>query len=286
MNKKLRYAALLALLALALAACTPQAGLRLVAEGGDRVKAGASVEIRAVAGDELTSLEWSLSDASMGELSVAPGDPTRAVFTANPGVFGSVTVTASGEQGTASLGLFVGEMHIVGARAWNFDRQGGGEVQSPENRGYGPETVISHWNFGGHWLEWDLDVPATGEYALVIRYATNRDPHLTKRELRIDGEVAIPVMTFNNTGGFAGPASGSDIAQVAQWNTAVFRGVHVEEGRRTLRITHVGDDPSGSNGLNFAYLALVALGDMELTDALLIEIEKAIGVQREARHWM
>ena len=39
-------------------------------------------------------------------------------------------------------------------------------------------------------------MPKTDEYALIVRYATKRDPHLTKRELKVNGEVVLPVMTF------------------------------------------------------------------------------------------
>ena len=59
----------------------------------------------------------------------------------------------------------------------------------------------------------------------------------------------------------------------------------LRSGYPTIRLTHVGDDPASPNGTNIAYIAFVTLGELELTDDLLIMIENEIGVQRELRHW-
>lgn len=285
MNRSKVLFIIFAFVTLLLVSCSDPNTINLVMDGNNIVLPGEQVEIFAEVGEEITELSWQLSDHSMGILAVSSENPNKAIFTASKGVFGSVIITASSDVNSDSIEFIIGELNIAGSRAWNFARQGGGEVQSPDNRGYGSNTVISHWNHGDHWLEWDLTVPKAGEYALILRYATVRDPHLTKRELKVNGEVVIPVMTFNNTGGYAGPESGTDVALVSHWDTAVFAGIDLEAGTQSIRLTHIGDEPAGSNGTNLAYLALVSLGDLELIDSLLLLIESEIGVQRELRHW-
>lgn len=298
MKRSLKLIGLLAVLTMTLTACLPfggsggsggggnggggGGGIQVVARGaGELAGPGEEVTLEVI-GENITTVEWQLSDKSLGQLTPSSDDPpTKAVFKANAGVLGKVTISVSTNRGSGIVEFLAGEVIAAGARAWDFvaeDDQGRGGVESPEDRGYGPDTVISHWNYAGHWLEWELDVPETGEYALVLRYATNKDPHLTKREIRIDGEIAAPTLSFRNTGGFAK-------GDMSQWDTAVFRGLEVEKGTRTIRLTHAGDEPDTSHGLNLAYLALVKLGDVEINDALLVEIEKAIGVERDATYW-
>lgn len=285
MNRHKLWVIFVTLVAFLLSSCSNPDSVELVIDGTNLVRPGEKVEITALVGENVSELVWSITDESLGILAVSPDKPYQAFFTASPNATGYVTITASGEARADSIQLLVADLAIAGARGWHFTRQGGGEVQSPDNRGYGPNTVISHWDHGGHWLEWDLNMPKTDEYALIVRYATKRDPHLTKRELKVNGEVVLPVMTFRNTGGYAGPLAGSDLAQVSEWDTAVFPGIYLEAGTQSIRLTHVGDDPASPNGTNIAYIAFVTLGDLELTDDLLIMIENEIGVQRELRHW-
>ncbi len=270
------------LIAITLVGCKDEA-IELYVEGSTLVKPGNQVVLTAVAAEDVT-LKWSLSNPDIGILAIPPENSNQAIFTANPGVFGRVEVTVTDFADSKSVELLIADLTIAGERGWNFARQSGGEVQSPDNRGYGPNTVISHWNYGGHWLEWDINIPKADEYMLLIRYATKRDPHLTKRELKVNGETVIPVMMFKNTGGYAGPLEGSSTAEVAQWETAVFPGIYLDEGVAAIRLTHIGDEPTGSNGTNVAYIAFVS-PNIEIIDDMLLIIENSIGVQRELGHW-
>ncbi len=271
------------LLAVILAGCK-DSPIDLYVDGSTLVKPGNQVVLTAVTIEDAT-LKWSLSNPDMGILAVPTANPNQAIFTANPGVSGKVKVTVTDFVNSKSVELLITDLTIAGERGWNFARQGGGEVQSPDDRGYGPNTVISHWNYGGHWLEWDINIPKADEYVLIIRYATKRDPHLTKRELKIGGETVIPVMMFKNTHGYAGPLEGSSVAEVSQWDTAVFPGIYLEKGMQAIRLTHIGDEPTGSNGTNVAYIAFISPDILEITDDILLIIENQIGVQREPRHW-
>lgn len=281
---KYRLIPLLILVAMFIFAGCSQDPFMLRVEGPLLIKPGNQVVINIIATDDV-EIVWSLNNPDMGVLAVSAHDPYYAVFTANPYASGKVEVEVTDSIVTKSVELVIADLAVTGSRGFDFARQGGGNVQSPDDRGYGANTVISHWDYGGHWLEWDINAPKTGEYSLVIRYATKRDPHLTKRELKINGNTIIPVLTFKNTGGYAGPFEGTDIADVSQWATAVFTGISLQQGMNVIRLTHIGDEPTDSNGLNLAYLALVNPDFVNIDEEILLHIEESINVQRKLRHW-
>lgn len=259
-------------------------GINIEVQGSTLVQPGNQV-ILVASSDEVTTPVWTLSDQNMGVLTVSEADPYQATFMANPNTEGQVTVSVSDQVSSTSVDLVIADLVVVGEPAWNFARQGGGEVQSPSDRGYGMNTVISHWNFSGHWLEWDLAIPEAGEYTMVIRYATKREPHQTKRELKVNGVTAISTMNFNNTGGYAGALENSTRAEVSEWGLAVFPGISLDAGSQSIRLTHTGDEPTASNGTNVAYIAFIKPDLPEITDELLQVIEQEIGIEREMRHW-
>lgn len=50
------------------------------------------------------------------------------------------------------------------------------------------------WKRGGQTVNWEFDVPADGLYKLVFRYATPTDNQVSRREIRLDGEIPFQEM--------------------------------------------------------------------------------------------
>jgi len=87
--------------------------------------------------------------------------------------------------------------------AENFSGQGVGQVRLYERAG-SSGRMITYWHeVIGHWLEWKVNVPKTGEYKVILKYATQCDE--TLRDLKIDGAYASDAFKqfhLPNTGGF------------------------------------------------------------------------------------
>ena len=128
-----------------------------------------------------------------------------------------------------------------------FAAGGGGQVKVC-NTGDASGKSISYWHKSiGHWVEWDLDVPAEGRYEVWMRYTTACAK--TRRSLQIDGVTPAPAfasMVVPCTGGWSGTES--------QWRYLRL-GVPIvlRAGRRRLRMTNLAD------GLGVDFLVLRAL---------------------------
>ncbi|MFW6437450.1 MAG: hypothetical protein ACOCZ7_00435, partial [Armatimonadota bacterium] len=132
------------------------------------------------------------------------------------------------------------------AQAEDFTAQGGGEVQIREDKVGADGTSFSHWDDEGHWLEWTMNAPAAGRYALVLRYCAMEGP---RRAVSVDGEE-IGEFAFGPTGGFSSGAS--------NWLHAPVRGedgelvlLELSAGEHTVRITN-----ADGIGMNVDYLLL------------------------------
>jgi hypothetical protein len=132
------------------------------------------------------------------------------------------------------------------AQAEEIAAQGGGEVQLREDKIGADGNCFSHWDDPGHWLEWTLNAPEAGRYALVVRYCANDSPI---RTVSVDGD-RVGEFVFPGTGGFSSSTS--------DWTHHLLRDeagepvvLELAAGEHTLRMENVG-----GNGMNVDYLAL------------------------------
>lgn len=149
---------------------------------------------------------------------------------------------------------------IVAVRAIDYINQDGGSVQSPSGRAY---PTLSHWDYTGHWLEWEIDVPADGIYIPAMMYGTGNDQ--VARQLSVDGEPVLDMVVFT-TGDFR------------TYNIGYYDIVTLTAGKHIIRITNTA--PEGQHaGINPAWIAFLPLEVLlELDDAAIIEtIDKKLG---------
>lgn len=160
------------------------------------------------------------------------------------------TVTLDVPVGPGDLGL---ERWPTGLRiqAESFVSQGGGE--SPVHVREAAEKVasdggsISHWDPLNAWVEWNVDVPQTGQYFLLARYACPVD---ARRVVSLDATV-LGTLALPSTGGYSSTAD--------DWRLAILHDasdkalvIKLPAGRHTLRLTN--DDGKGCN-LDYLELA-------------------------------
>jgi hypothetical protein len=167
--------------------------------------AGAS---RAEAG-ALARWQWSFGDGSTGQGAVV----THTY--AEPGTYG-VTLTVGGEQGESAMAeqslqvrpgwlRTVLDAGAVWVEAESHTGEGGGVSRQFTGRVNAFGAVVTYWGEDiGHWLEWDVAVPAAGPYGMVLKYASGST--LAVRDVRIDGEypgAGWQRQEFPGTGGFS-----------------------------------------------------------------------------------
>jgi hypothetical protein len=136
------------------------------------------------------------------------------------------------------LALEPGSVAVVEAE--DFTGQGVGEVRFFERPG-ASGRMISYWHeVPGHWLEWKVNAPKSGEYRIILKYATQCDE--TLRDLKIDG--VYPGEEFKkfhlpNTGGFC--ATKNDWAYYTIGGEKTPAGVCLAAGTHTIRMTNLKD---------------------------------------------
>lgn len=125
--------------------------------------------------------------------------------------------------------------------------QGGGEVQIRDDKVGADGNCFSHWDDEGHWIEWTLNAPDAGRYALVVRYCAMTGP---RRAVSVDG---------GRVGEFGFPATGGFSSTSNDWRHEALRGedgepvvLELAAGEHTVRMTNVD-----GNGMNVDYLALI-----------------------------
>lgn len=143
----------------------------------------------------------------------------------------------------------------VVAQAENFIAQGDGECRVMADRFGAWGKVVTYWHASpGHWLEWEVDLPADGEYVLRFHYATQTTN--TLRDILVDGALPHPRAEkyhFPATGGFG--------TRSTEWRLLSFADdaneeitLRLKQGRHTIRMVNRAD------GLAFDFLALVPAG--------------------------
>ncbi|MGC3962624.1 MAG: carbohydrate-binding protein [Rhodocyclaceae bacterium] len=145
--------------------------------------------------------------------------------------------------------------------AESFNAQGGGNVAKVTDR---PATsggaALMNFDNEGHWLEWKIDVPADGNYAVSLRYAGGRKWNVF-REVQIDGKVpndAFAKVTLPTTGGFGrAEAEWKDMVIVGADGKAAM--VALTKGTHVLRITNLGGEGGASGSANLDVIKLSTL---------------------------
>ncbi|HYH04738.1 MAG TPA: hypothetical protein VEC37_16735, partial [Bacillota bacterium] len=121
-----------------------------------------------------------------------------------------------------------------------------GRIESSGNR------CISSWNNKDHILEWDIEIPETGLYKVVFRYANGRAWN-TYRDLMIDGRIpqsAYAKITFSPTGGF-----GKEQNNWQNYTVANEKGepvlIQITKGKHRIRMNNLGGDLGQDGATNF-----------------------------------
>lgn len=149
---------------------------------------------------------------------------------------------APGDFGLPQWGL------VVRTEAETFVKQSGGSVQIRDDKLAASGKSLSHWNSKGHSVEWNADIPADGDYFLMIRYAT---PENAARVLTVDGQVQ-PLLRCPSSGGYGSAAADN-------WGFAILKGddgkpvtLHLPKGAHVVRLEN-----RDGTGLNVDYLEWV-----------------------------
>jgi hypothetical protein len=141
---------------------------------------------------------------------------------------------------------------VTVVQAENFKAQGKGECQVFNDREGAWDKIVSYWHTDvGHWLEWEVEIPADGMYALRFHYAT--DSEGTRRQLLVDGNVPCPeaeALAFPPSGGFGmTPTDWVYVSLRDKGNQEL--PLRLAKGKHLLRMVNLND------GLAFDFLAFV-----------------------------
>lgn len=241
---------------------------------------------------------WTLVTEAAGALQVNEKNTAEATFTANKDFEGTVKVKIQFEDFEDEVEFDVANIIATGARAYaDLVAQGPGDYAQnysnasnsddhngvkgmPGNRGYAEDTAFTHWNWPGHWLEYKLDNVEAGEYALVIRYATNQLLPYTQRTLKVNDEVI-----FGNDNPIQLEDTGGNGNSPEEWGFHVVPGISIKEtGDVSIILTHAG--PEGERkGTNMAWIALVSPQNVTVDSKMIIKLEDAIGIERVEDFW-
>jgi hypothetical protein len=144
---------------------------------------------------------------------------------------------------------------VTVVQAEDFKAQGNGECQLFGDREGAWGKIVSYWHTDiGHWLEWEVEIPADGMYAVRFHYATQSEE--TRREFLVDGNVPCPeakAITFPSSGGFG--------TTPMDWVYVSLRDkdskdvpIRLTKGKHTIRMVNLCD------GLAFDFIAFVPVG--------------------------
>ena len=152
---------------------------------------------------------------------------------------------------------FAAELKVI-VEGENFTKQEGGAVKKVDGRpASSNNSAIAGWDNAGHVIEWEVDVPETGDYKIVFRYCNGRDWE-AYRELLIDGKLpneAFKKIVLPVTGGFGKDANNYlNLTVVDAKSQPVM--VNLTKGKHVLRIANIGG--AGANGsANFDCIGLL-----------------------------
>ena len=141
------------------------------------------------------------------------------------------------------------DLNVI-VEAENFVKQSGGSVEKLSDRiDASGGRCFKNWDNAGHALEWTVEIPETGEYKVVLRYAADRKNN-AYRELLIDDTA--PAEAFNK---IAWSGTGGWSSDVNNWKNLVVSDdqgnpvlITLEKGTHTVRITNLGGDKKDGSG--------------------------------------
>ncbi|MDB5800099.1 MAG: alpha/beta hydrolase fold-3 [Rhodocyclales bacterium] len=141
-------------------------------------------------------------------------------------------------------------------QATTFVREGRGAVKPQGGRMGANGDILIGWNDKGHWLEWEVDIAATGHYKFGFRYAAGRAWNVY-RDLTIDGKSPGPdfeKIVFVPTGGWAKDTNdwSNIVVPDRQGNPAL---VTLTQGKHTIRMNNLGGG-SGDGAFNIDTIAV------------------------------
>lgn len=247
-----------------------------------------------------TADAWSVEPAEAGNLTPDGSNKSSVVFTAAEGWTGTIKITIDFEGFTAETTFEVSPIVITGAWAYRdikaqdgpyktgqqSDLEGVIPVENAPNeggymRGYSAQAAFKQWLWGDHWISWDIDVPAPGDYVLVLRYGIPAGTTIDERRVAvaIDG-----VDVYSKDQPFEFSATGGWGSKPEQWGFAVTDKFTIDKaGTVELKLTLVRD--GRKTGVVVAYLALVSPPELEINEEFLLEIEAALGIERDPVFW-
>ncbi|HPD00331.1 MAG TPA: GDSL-type esterase/lipase family protein [Acetivibrio sp.] len=104
------------------------------------------------------------------------------------------------------------------------------------NGGYTGDSYVNYYNEVGGYIEWNVNAPSSGPYALTFRFANGTAAN-RPTEIRVNGNIIKSGMDFNSTGSWT------------DWNeTSVV--VELNKGNNVIRATAIASD----GGPNVDYL--------------------------------
>ena len=173
----------------------------------------------------------------------APTTPV-AVPTASPSA--ARTVTSAPPSAPPNTPASASVSVIIEAESF-LKQEGGQAIKTTDRPATSGNLCITSWDNPNHWIEWEVDIPQTGEYQLVLRYAGGR-AWTVYREFQIDGKTpndAFKKIVWETTGGFGRSASEWKNLVVSDSNkqTAL---VNLAKGKHIVRGINLGGD--GANG--------------------------------------
>lgn len=156
---------------------------------------------------------------------------------------------AGGKSSAAPAPVF---KRIAGAApivlpALSFSGQGGGKVEPIDPASCASIDFVRGWNGEGHWLEYAVEAPTPGAYAVRLRYTCQFD---VPRSVSVNGEAAkgLESVTLKATGGWKNYREMDLPAAVT-----------LRQGRNTLRLTSLG-----GHGCNLDRITLISPKDAQI----------------------
>lgn len=114
--------------------------------------------------------------------------------------------------------------------------------------GFSGRGYLAGWNTNGTWVEFKVNVNATGNYKITLGYSAGAGN--ASRAIIKNGSTYINNLTFSGTGGWG------------SWSTVVLNDVPLNAGSNTFRVAY--DSAKGSaNYLNLDYITVYAMFEAE-----------------------
>jgi hypothetical protein len=151
-----------------------------------------------------------------------------------------------------SVILSAADVKVI-VEAEKFKSEKGGTLKTADGRAESSgNDCILNWNDNGHIVDWDVEIPADGEYKMVLRYSGGRSWDVY-REVKIDGKIPskeFEKITLVSTGGFTKDKNFWQNYTVvdASGQPAM---IHLTKGKHLLTIANLGGEDEQDGAANF-----------------------------------